>query len=187
MRIPKITIPAVKLPNIKVPDIHLPNIKIQDVNLLEIPKVIDNLLVKRVHPERGSVVYCNLLGIAEHSGIYIGHHKIVHLDGSGKVKIVTPEEFIRRMNGINPAINILVSCRHGKPVGSHDVAKRAKEMAGERRGYDPFNKNCHQFTAGCLTGKIHNNCNTFAALEHEVKATIHGHDWQLWKTIIPGS
>lgn len=51
--------------------------------------IIDNVFRAHTSPVIGSVVYCDLLfGYAEHSGIYVGDDKIVHLDGSGLIEII---------------------------------------------------------------------------------------------------
>jgi len=51
---------------------------------------VDYVFRDHVRPKIGSVVYCDLW-MVEHSGIYIGNNRIVHLDGSGKIEIVTPK------------------------------------------------------------------------------------------------
>ena len=82
----------------------------------------------KVTPVPGSVVYCQIIaGVADHSGIYIGNNRIVHLNGSGDIEVVSPKEFLNRMGGFNTAFNIYVSSKNGKAVGSNLVAKRAKE------------------------------------------------------------
>ena len=51
---------------------------------------IDYIFRDQVRPKKGSIVYCDLAFFVEHSGVYIGNNKIVHLDGSGYVEVVTP-------------------------------------------------------------------------------------------------
>jgi hypothetical protein len=179
VKVPKVKVPKVKVPKVKIPKVKVPPIKVPVSRLPKLPK-----LVKKVHPARGSVVYCKLGVQADHSGIYIGYNRIVHLDGNGTVEKVTPEEFLHRLGGANPAFIIYTSCRHAKPVGSHEAAKRAKERVGTKNGYNLVSNNCHQFSAGCLTGKFKNHCNTFTALKHETKSKIHADGWQIWKNLI---
>ena len=65
---------------------------------LKIPKLQDelkNLLAGGKicsKPTAGPPVYCNLADFAEHTGIYIGNHRIIHLNGDGIIEEVSPEE-----------------------------------------------------------------------------------------------
>lgn len=149
-------------------------------NLVE--SLVDNVFRDKVsRPEIGSVVYCDLVaGQAEHSGIYVGNNHIVHLNGYGLIERVTPKQFMNRLGGLNTAISIYVSCREGSPVGSRKVANLAKSMIGRRRDYNLVFDNCHQFTAGCLTGNFENACNLFTFLNDEVRINVGGHEWRVW-------
>lgn len=149
-------------------------------NLVE--SFVDNVIRDKVSsPVLGSVVYCDLAaGQAEHSGIYIGDNRIVHLNGDGSIESVTPKDFMDRLGGLNTAISVYVSCGSGAPVGSSDAAKLAKSMIGRRREYSLVFDNCHQFTAGCLSGDFENACNFFAFLKDEVRNRIGGHEWRVW-------
>ena len=49
-------------------------------------KTIDAFFIHSVRPAVGSVVYCNLSMVAEHSGIYVGDGQIVHLNGNGRME-----------------------------------------------------------------------------------------------------
>jgi len=121
---------------------------------------VDNVCREKVRPSIGSVVYCDLVfGRAEHSGIYVGDDKIVHLDGSGIIEIVSMKKFLNRLNGFNSAISLYVSSCGCYSVGSREVAQRALNMIGSRRNYNLLTNNCHQFTSGCLTGNFENNDN----------------------------
>lgn len=101
----------------------------------------------------GCVVYCNLAGIAEHTGVYVGRGKIAHLDGSGRIELVTKAQFLARLDGRNPADTVFVSCNNqGKVVGHKDWATRALSIVGEQREYSLLRDNCHQFVAECVTG-----------------------------------
>ena len=49
----------------------------------------------KVMPKKGSVLYCDLTGsFLEHSGIYVGDNRIVHLNGKGEIEVVSPAEFL---------------------------------------------------------------------------------------------
>src|SRR5690606_2362670 len=77
--------------------------------------VID-LIKGRVTPVRGSIVYCDLTAghnLAEHSGIYIGNNRIVHLNRHGDIDVVSPQQFI---SGITTGNEIYVSCEGDWPV-----------------------------------------------------------------------
>lgn len=143
--------------------------------------VVDNLIRDKVTPVVGSIVYCDLAaGQAEHSGIYIGNNRIVHLNGDGLVESVTPKQFMERLEGWNTAISIYVSSHNGKAVGKIEVAERAKESIGRTREYSLIFDNCHQFTSGCLSGNFDNSCNFFAFLNDEVRNTVGGDEWRVW-------
>ena len=69
----------------------------------------------KVMPEKGSVLYCDLsFGIAEHSGIYVGDNRIVHLNGKGEIEAVSPAEFL----SLFALQDIYVSCMENSAVGS---------------------------------------------------------------------
>lgn len=142
---------------------------------------VDNVVRDKVsRPAIGSVVYCDLTGYAEHSGIYVGDDSIVHLDGSGAVEVVSSDQFLKRLGGFNTAISIYVSCSKGASVGSPDVASLAKKMIGKSRQYNLILDNCHQFTSGCLSGDFENSCNFFVFLKSEVNRRIGGDEWRVW-------
>ena len=146
---------------------------------------VDNVIKKNVHPRIGSIVHCELgLNIADHTGVYIGKNKIVHLDGSGAIESVTPKTFLKRLGGFNSAMSIYVSCdEDGDPVGSDTIAKRAKKMVGKNRDYNLILDNCHQFTSGCITGDFENSDNFFWMIEHTAKEHLRTKKWRVWETI----
>ena len=128
--------------------------------------LVDNIkAVKKI--EIGSVVYCGLLNNnLEHSGIYIGNNEIVHLDGSGLIEIVSPETFLNRLDGLNMALSIYVSCKDGKSVGLAKVAENAKKKIGQKIDYHVVKNNCHMFSSGCLTGTFENKDRAFFLLKY---------------------
>lgn len=130
------------------------------------------------HPAIGSVVYCDLVfGYMEHSGIYVGNNKIVHLSSLGEVEAVTPPEFVEGTT----AMNIYISCKDDFAIGSSIVSNRALDMLGHKRDYNFLINNCHQFSAGCLTGDFENNaCNFLWMLKDKAEDSLQANTWRQW-------
>lgn len=143
--------------------------------------IIDNYVRANVEPVLGSVVYCDLACTVEHSGIYVGDGRIAHLNGDGAVELVTREEFMARLGGLNPALSIYVSCAGANAVGDDLVAHRALVMAGTRREYNVILDNCHQFTSGCLTGSFENPDNFWWCLKMTAENELGADTWRVWK------
>ena len=138
---------------------------------------VDNVIRDKVTPKPGSVVYCDLaFGYAEHSGIYVGNNRIVHLNSKGKIEKVSPKEFI---NGTT-AISIYVSSSKGSSDGSDSVAERALRMVGREREYNVILDNCHQFSSGCLTGDFENSDNFLWMLKDTAKKQLGSNEWRVW-------
>jgi hypothetical protein len=135
-----------------------------------------------VKPVKGSVVYCRILGgVAEHSGVYVGKGRIVHLNGNGFVERVSAEKFTQRLDGLSFSSDIYVSSRFDKAVGSKQVAKRAVEMIGDYREYNVLCENCHQFVSGCLTGDFENSDCYMWALKQTCKKVLSSDAWCVYK------
>ena len=151
---------------------------------LEGRTLIDIFTNKQVLPVEGSIVCC-LLGLADHSGVYVGDGRIIHRDGMGIIADVSPREFLARLDGWNPAVTVFVSCREDEPVGSRDTALRARGALFDPRheGYNLITRNCHQFCHYCLTGKTDNGATdfTFLSLEHEMRKVLHATSWRAWR------
>jgi hypothetical protein len=147
-----------------------------------IESFVDNVVRDCIdEPALGSVVYCALaMGYVDHSGIYIGNNQIVHLDGSGLIEIVSPAQFLNRLDGWNLAMSITVSCANGSPVGSREVAARARRQVGRQIDYNLFTNNCHAFTAGCLSNDFDNWSVTMAALKSAAKRHLWATEWRVW-------
>ncbi len=142
--------------------------------------LLDEVFFDKVKPVKGSIVYCDLALIAEHSGVYIGGGRIAHLDGSGTVEIVTAKTFLKRLGGYNPAMRIYVSCDEDGAVGSQEIAKRAKAAAGKNRDYNLILDNCHQFASGCISGDFENADNFLCMLKHTAQNSINATNWRVW-------
>ena len=131
----------------------------------------------KVTPKKGSVLYCDLTGsFLEHSGIYVGDNRIVHLNGKGEIEAVSPAAFLSPF----ALQDIYVSCMENSAVGSERVANRALSIVGEKRSYNLMLDNCHQFTTGCLTGNFENSKNFLWMLEMQAEKTLNADTWNLW-------
>ena len=131
----------------------------------------------KVMPKKGSVLYCDLsFGIAEHSGIYVGDNRIVHLNGKGEIEVVSPAAFLSPF----ALQDIYVSCMENSAVGSERVANHALSMVGKKRNYNFVMNNCHQFTTGCLTEDFENSSNLLTFLKMQAKDTLGADTWHLW-------
>ena len=128
-------------------------------------------------PKKGSVLYCDLsFGIAEHSDIYVGDNRIVHINGKGEIEVVSPAAFLSPF----ALQDIYVSCMENSAVGSERVANHALSMAGKKRNYNLVMNNCHQFTTGCLTEDFENSSNLLTFLKMQAKDTLGADTWHLW-------
>lgn len=143
--------------------------------------IADNYLKETVYPIKGSVVYCDLALVAEHSGIYVGDGNIAHLDGSGNMEIVTHKKFLARLGGLNPSMSIYVSCLDDNAVGNAAAAERAIAMAGNYTNYHTILNNCHQFTSGCITGNFENSDNFWWMLKDKAEHQYGANSWRTWK------
>ena len=141
-------------------------------------KTIDAFFIHSVRPAVGSLVYCNLAVVAEHTGIYVGKNKIVHLNGNGRIEKVSAESFCERFHGKNPAFTIFCPTDvRGRALGDKMVAEYALNCVGRVVNYNPAINNCHCFTASCLEGKAR-FCPSFAALEVLVAAKYGACNWR---------
>lgn len=132
-------------------------------------------------PCPGTPVYCKLAVVAEHTGIYVGDGKIVHLNGDGSIEFVSPEQFVSRLDGFNPAGYIYCAAdRHKKALGNAEFAERARAMVSRRRNYNWAFDNCHKFTCGCLTGDFDNPCSFFWMLELKIREQLGRFVWARW-------
>jgi hypothetical protein len=136
-----------------------------------------------VTPHKGCVVYCKLIGNAEHTGIYNGRG-IVELDGDGQIREVSPQEFINGPDGARLSVEkgIYVSCdKDGYPLSSAESCERANRMIGCNRDYNLVFDNCHQFTCGCLSRNFENSSNFFCMMEEDVEKYLNGGKEVVWK------
>ena len=103
----------------------------------------------------------------------------MHLSGEGIIEEVYPAGFMDRLDGLSTSISIYASCKNGSPVGSESAAKNSVDMIGKKREYNLIFDNCHQFTAGCLTGRFNNASNYMWILKDDSKNIIPAEEWRV--------
>ena len=131
----------------------------------------------------GSVVFQDLdlpilEDVFEHSGIYVGDHKVVSLSKDGDIVEESTRELVERETDSSKPI--WVSCKGSAAVGSPRVAARARKKVGKRRGYNFVLDNCHQFTSGCLTGDFENADNFMTFLKMTAGSVLGADNWRVW-------
>ena len=129
----------------------------------------------------GTPVYCSLGGVVSHSGIAMGD-KIIHLDGSGTIILTSPQEFIDRLDGKNPAVNIYYAAyAANRPVEFDFAAARAVASVGKKLKYNVVRKNCHGFTIWCFTGKYYSSTLSISRVEEYIeKQCGKNWGWRCW-------
>ncbi|MCL1079777.1 hypothetical protein D5R81_17610 [Parashewanella spongiae] len=97
--------------------------------------------------KNGSIVCCHVYGVILHTGIWIDG-AIVELHGSGLVRVVSPERFLKDRSGEK----IYVATQaNGKVLFDLIAANRGKELVYQYRDYDLLKNNCYRFTYSCLS------------------------------------
>ena len=149
-------------------------------NLVEgIVKTIDAVAIRNAQPIRGSIIYCDLAIVAEHSGVYVGNGQIVHLNGSGQIEKVNPSDFVARLEDKNPAFTIFCPTTiTGTVIGSDEIANRALLALGKSREYNLLFDNCHRFSYYCLTGDSNFLDGSFSSLELALKQKYNFSHWR---------
>ncbi|HLO75353.1 MAG TPA: lecithin retinol acyltransferase family protein [Magnetospirillum sp.] len=137
---------------------------------------IDNEVVDTVCPTEGTPIYCTLYGF-EHSGIYIGNGRVVHLRGSGNIEETDLSGFIENSN----AVTIYAACAGRLSIGNAGVARRASANVKSTRDYNVILDNCHQFTSGCITGNFGNADNAFWMLKATIADKLNGGESICWR------
>jgi len=112
---------------------------------------IDNNFRDKVIPVKGSVLYCDLYVLAEHSGIYIGNRQISNIcvDGLAEAEVESsdPDDFTAKSTMHK---RIYVSSNNHGAVGDDSVGYGAESHIGERNFYGLVFNNCHDFSKKCL-------------------------------------
>lgn len=121
---------------------------------------------------KGALVYTDLLiGLGDHSGIYVGDGKIVALSGKGKVEVVDYDKFTGGLTTVKRNIRLPVTISKGL-TGSSLAAERALSKVGDQGDYNLLLDNCHQFCSGCYTGDFQNNDNFLWMLKDTVRKSL---------------
>ena len=113
---------------------------------------VDSNFRDKVVPVPGSVLYCDLWVLVEHSGIYVGGGKISNIvvDGLAESTVgrSSPQSFTSKST---LGRKIYVSCDSEGAVGHGVVARGADAHVGERAFYGLVIKNCHEFSTKCVS------------------------------------
>ncbi|BCZ19217.1 hypothetical protein NHP190012_08590 [Helicobacter sp. NHP19-012] len=133
-------------------------------------------------PAVGSVVR-RYHGGLEHTGIYVGNNQIIHWSENSRVEKCNPEAFLQ--GGGDLALSIYVSCKGTEPIGSLEVAQRARVQVGhgidERGPYDPLVNNSHRFVIECLSGQ---ECQEDLLVKDPIeycKVFLGADNWRVWE------
>lgn len=120
------------------------------IGVKKIKHWIDNNFRDKVKPKKGSIIYSDLFGVVEHSGIYIGNNNISNIifdDFRGKVKKIQSKRFTKESKMYK---EIYVSCDENGAVGDINVSNGAESHIGEEYIYGLIFSNCHDFSRKCL-------------------------------------
>ncbi len=121
------------------------------VGLKPIKYFIDDCFRDKVTPVAGSVVYCDLWVLVEHSGIYTGDGKISNIVVTGFADSQVQHSDARDFTSKSTlGRKIYVSCDKDGAVGHNAVAAGALGHLGERSFYGLVMKNCHEFSEKCV-------------------------------------
>ena len=120
---------------------------------------------------KGCILKCDLGVLLEHTGVYIGHGKIVSLNRHSEIKIENETSFFPP--GTNPKSNRIYTACYGntdEPLCSTAIVRRAKKKINQKTPYNVLFNNCHRFTSGCITGNFDNEVVSFSQLEDVIFA-----------------
>jgi hypothetical protein len=100
------------------------------------------------------------IGVAEHSGIYLGNSQVAELNGNGQILSVSLSEFVNGAEGdplnTRNGTCIFAACDETTDeIRFHgQAALNAKAFMDNEVSidYNVFGNNCHMFTASCLLG-----------------------------------
>jgi uncharacterized protein with von Willebrand factor type A (vWA) domain len=159
---------------------------------------IDSVFRDKVVPVPGSVVYCDLWFLVEHSGIYAKDGLISNIvvDGvaESRVSLSSPDDFTSKSS---LGRQIYVSCDSDGAVGHRGVGEYAMGSVGQRAFYGLVFNNCHDFSRKCvntaggsrdrtLAGVVRTLLpnesaeRTMAALKRAAREKLGATKWRLW-------
>ncbi|MEI7796347.1 MAG: VWA domain-containing protein [Methylococcaceae bacterium] len=157
---------------------------------------IDNYFRDKVTPVAGSVLYCDLWVLVEHSGIYTGDGKISNIVVEGLAESQVQHSDARDFTSKSKlGRKIYVSSDNRGAVGHETVSAGAVGHLGERSFYGLVVKNCHQFSEKCvnyvetgyqgglLSGLFEINETwepTIGALKSAARKKLGATKWRLW-------
>jgi len=102
---------------------------------------------QRVKPEIGAIVCCGIVGVLDHTGIWLGDNSIAELDGNGLIKPISSQRFIKERSGKQ----IFIACDSlAQPLLSEIAANNAAQQLFQYRDYHVLDNNCHQFVWQCF-------------------------------------
>ena len=142
-----------------------------------------NIFCDKVFPKPGSILKVDLalnpVASACHTGIYVGHNRIVEMtndDGTGIIKKVSPKYFLN-YSLWRTGVFIYVACaeKDGKyyPLAAPEIAERALEAVGNETKYNLLLDNCHLFVEYCITGKYDSLLGTLENIEASLAVKFH--------------
>lgn len=162
-------------------------------------RFIDSAIRDKVVPVPGSVVYCDLVAVVEHSGIYVGDGKISNIEVDGFAESVVSYSSACDFTSKSVWKGIYVSCNAEGAVGRSAVAQEADSHIGERSFYGLVFKNCHEFSTKCILDAglrdadlpfLEGVVSTFSlggewertirTLKHTAKKKLGATKWRLW-------
>lgn len=159
-------------------------------------------------PPPGTPLKCalagGLLAEAAHSGVYLGGGCVAELRGDGVLAAVTLSAFLNGVAGewdlaaLRTGFRIYAACdaASGRTVASAAAAERARRIAGgaasiRRVHYDWRERNCHRFTAGCVTGRFGGDGTggmwMLDRLEAVIAQSLNGGRPIVWRAVSPGT
>jgi len=105
---------------------------------------------QHVKPEIGAIVCCGIVGVLDHTGIWLGDNAVAELDGNGLIKPVSSQRFIEERSGKQ----IFIACDSlAQPLVSEVAANNAAQQLFQYRDYHVLDNNCHQFVWQCFNQK----------------------------------
>lgn len=110
-------------------------------------EVFDSKHLAKIKP--GALVCCGLGGMLDHTGILVDKDTIVELHGSGLIKAISPQRFLKERSGNE----IFVACdANGNALTNDLIAHRAMKQIFNYQDYDLIKNNCHRFAWQCISG-----------------------------------
>jgi len=124
----------------------------------------DKSNASKVKPQVGAIICCGLGGVLDHTGIYVGDDTIVELSGSGLVKAISTQRFLKERSGKQ----IYIACDSlSNPLVDENAAIKAAEQVYQYYEYNMMDNNCHRFIWRCFEAQ-ENELTTFKTLSYKL-------------------